>query len=179
MKRAVNIERNISQQQALQMARAAHTRASAGGPSIPLFRSWYRQNCIEFDHIYAWDARIMKSWMGRVPPEDKARVTFWNERINATDASALGVLRRTARPEDFVVLKVDFDTPDVEQQIVDEIINRPTELAALVDEMFLEFSVPNYTHTSKSQEGFAAAAKRGIKVLTSLRRLGIRAHFWI
>ena len=155
----------------------------------------YRENCIEFDHIFGWDAKPIRNWLERVPAEDRLRVTFYNEYINATDSSALGVLKRTARPEDFVVLKVDFDDADVEAQVLDAIRRPAGELAALVDEMFVEFSL----HPSEMQHNPAvvsedchkmegcdsaahtipAKAKQALGLMRDLRELGIRAHFWI
>ena len=43
-----------------------------------------------------------------------------------------------ASPEDFVVVKVDIDTPAAELTIMEAIADRP-EIAALVDEIFFEY----------------------------------------
>lgn len=44
--------------------------ASGSGPSIPLFFSWYRENCVEFDDIYAWEGAHHRpaAWWRHVPP---------------------------------------------------------------------------------------------------------------
>ena len=44
--------------------------ASGSGPSIPLFFSWYRENCVEFDDIYAWEGAYHRpaAWWRHVPP---------------------------------------------------------------------------------------------------------------
>jgi len=44
--------------------------AGGSAPSIPLFFSWYREHCVEFDDIYAWEGKRMDptSWWRGVPP---------------------------------------------------------------------------------------------------------------
>lgn len=49
----------------------------------------------------------------------------------------LEVLRRVARPGDFVVFKLDIDTPFVELPLVAQLENDP-QLASLVDIFFFE-----------------------------------------
>ena len=110
----------------------------ATGPSITIFRRLFKYNCIEFDHVYAWEKRLYPKWWDRVPEAEKPHVTFYNEPVNMSDASALGVLAQTARPEDFVVFKLDIDYPPLEREIIDAFLNRPG-LAALVDELFFEY----------------------------------------
>ena len=156
----------------MQDAYAASAQA-AMGPSIPLFRSLYRRNCIEFDHIFGWEAKRIPNWWQRVPASERNMVTFYNEPVNATDASALGVLRRTAKPSDFVVLKLDIDTPSIENEIISTIIRDPS-LSSLIDELFFEF----HLHDMKLPDVPAAAAG-AVRTMAALRKLGIRAHFWV
>ena len=93
---------------------------SAVGASIEPLVQLYRKHCIEFDQVWGWDPRWSeKQFWARVPEWERHKITYFNEYVNATEQSALGVLRRTARPEDFVVFKLDIYTPHVEQQIMD------------------------------------------------------------
>jgi len=154
---------------------------AAMGPSIPLFRSLYRRNCIEFDHIYGWEYKRMADWWERVPASLRSAITFYNEAVNASDASALGVLLRTARPQDFVVLKLDIDTPEIENPIIEAIASRP-ELSALVDELFFEYhsAEVNYRMYRKaSRPATMHTTSQAVSTMTRLRRLGIRSHFWV
>jgi hypothetical protein len=154
------------------------------GPTITIFRRLFKYNCIEFDHVYAWEKHLYPKWWDRVPEAEKPHVTFYNEPVNMSDASALGVLARTARPEDFVVFKLDIDYPPLEREIIDAFLNRP-ELAALVDELFFEYplgqddGLGSGPRASRGAQEFGEAAKAAVGVMTRLRRLGIRAHFWI
>jgi hypothetical protein len=151
---------------------------SALGPSIPLFRELYRQNCIEFDHVWGWEAQRMPGWWERVPTEDRQKITFYNDPVNMSDSSALGVLRREARPEDFVVLKLDIDTPWLEEKIINEILSRPED-AALIDELFFEFHViVDDLRVRRPHERDRDTPRHALEVMTKLRQRGIRAHFW-
>jgi hypothetical protein len=172
----------------------------AHGPSLPLFKELYERNCITFDHIYAWEAVAYNQslWWRDVPVDVRSRLSFYNVPIDESagakgDASFLNKLRATARPEDFVVLKVDVDGGP-ELPIVEEIAARP-ELAALVDEIFFEYHFwfdgivgPGWLIR---RPGVTRGRKRRFEIVTNstvddamdlmvkLRKRGIRSHFWV
>ena len=155
----------------------------ATGGSISFLRSLFRRNCIEFDHIWGWDPRpaSLDSWMSRVPKSDHGKVTFFNEAVNASDESALGVLRRTARPEDYVVFKLDIDTPHIEEQILD-ILLASDDTTSLIDEFFFEYQPsagPFHLDDDGDNSSKKGSVAYGMKIMGALRRRGIRAHFWV
>jgi hypothetical protein len=120
----------------------------------------------------------MPGWWERVPTEDRQKITFYNDPVNMSDSSALGVLRREARPEDFVVLKLDIDTPWLEEKIINEILSRPED-AALIDELFFEFHViVDDLRVRRPHERDRDTPRHALEVMTKLRQRGIRAHFW-
>ena len=160
---------------------------TAVSSSIPLFRSLYRRNCIEFDGIFAWEppgphAPNPLAWMERVPHADRHMVHFYNEFVNSTDDSALGVLKRTARPDDFVVFKLDIDSPATEEEILQRLLAEP-ELRSLIDEFIFEYhgSVEDTAVEAKNAGGgqSAGTVAHGMQMMGALRRYGIRAHFWV
>lgn len=161
-----------------QGARSAPRLPGGYGPSIPLFYAMFARNCIEFDAIWAWEARHMPNWWRSVPEVMRKKLTFFNEPVNLTDASALGVLEATSRPEDFVVLKVDIDSPNIELSLVHAIANRP-ELSRLVDELFFEYHLV-VDDARTRPKGFAnSTVAEALDLMQRLRRLGVRAHFWV
>ena len=93
--------------------------------------------------------------------------------------SFLQMLQLEANPDDFVVVKLDIDTPAIEQTIIATITQRP-DLAALIDELFFEYHFHfdglnfGWGHVPESISVDAALA-----TMHRLRELGIRAHFWI
>ena len=176
----------------------------AHGPSLPLFIELYRRNCIDFDRIYAWEAVKYppRLWWRDVPAAVRAKLEFFNVPIDETaaprattaneDASFLRKLVATARPEDFVVLKVDVDGGP-ELAIVEAIASRP-ELAALVDEIFFEYHFwfdglvgPGWRIRRPGTRGrhrlfeieTNATVDDALELMHRLRVLGIRSHFWI
>ena len=86
-----------------------------------------------------------------------------------------------ASPEDFVVVKVDIDTPAAELTIMEAIADRP-EIAALVDELFFEyhFYFDGHDFGWGPQDAAALAdVDDALLLMRRLRQQGIRAHFWI
>ena len=158
------------------------------GPSIPLFHDMFRRNCIAFDATWAWEAKRFDpaKWWKHVPEDMKPRLTFYNEPVNLTDASFLGVLESTARVEDYVVVKLDIDTPWLEKAILEQLLERP-RLARLVDELFFEFhflvddrpACPGES-TCWRHKGLAPdTVHEALSFMQRLRQHGIRAHFWV
>ena len=91
------------------------------------------------------------AWWDPLPDQVRERTRFYNVPVNETacelslekglyaqKGSLLHMLPFAAKPEDFVVVKVDIDGgPEV--QIVEAIAQHP-ELSSLVDELFLDCS---------------------------------------
>mmetsp|Transcript_82289 Transcript_82289/g.246697 ORF Transcript_82289/g.246697 Transcript_82289/m.246697 type:complete len:429 (-) Transcript_82289:25-1311(-) len=165
-------------------------------PTIALFYSLYRRNCITFDRIWAWEAHAFDAtnfWQ-RVPIEILAKLHFYNFPIHEGDpgylshrsllySSALHVIQEVASPDDFVVVKLDIDSPALEKYIIRSILRRPG-LAELIDELFFEY----HFKFGKTDIGWGQGHSNGamndtvelaIDTMTRLRRRGIRAHFWI
>ena len=118
--------------------------SSGRAPSIQFFERMYERNCIVFDRIWAWEAipYDAASWWRPVPLHVRTKLHFYNLPVNAkwdSDASALRTIHATARPEDFVVVKVDIDgSGPVELEIVKAIAdNYPPEI--------VQYYHPNYS----------------------------------
>lgn len=164
------------------------------GPSVPLFLKLYERNCIDFDQIWAWEyTKIdpVKYWSS-VPAHVRGKLHFLNVPVprEPDPNGALALLRATARPEDFVAMKVDVDNSAVEESVVWAIANDPL-LAILVDELFFEYhfygeprnefqfgwGVQN--NPSNAYSWTNATAATAVDLMHRLRRRGIRSHFWI
>mmetsp|Transcript_24518 Transcript_24518/g.55263 ORF Transcript_24518/g.55263 Transcript_24518/m.55263 type:complete len:235 (+) Transcript_24518:818-1522(+) len=170
---------------------------SAEGPSIPLFFNLYRDRCLEFDAIYAWEAKPMDAarWWAPVPDFLRPKLHFFNQRVEELSLEAsmkgeaeppsgsfLRKLLETTKEEDFVVVKIDIDGgPELE--IVEAIAARP-ELSRLVDELFFEYHF-EYDGLDFGWEKDPGAIQRGktvddaVGLLRRLREAGVRSHFWI
>jgi len=173
---------------------------SAAGPSIPLFYNMYKERCLEFDHIWAWEGIKFdpEDWWAPVPTELRHKLHFINTYINELSIedsvdgikeapldSFLRLLPLAAKESDFVVLKVDIDGGP-EMEIVQAIAARP-ELYRLVDEMFFEYhynydNVENFGWGEEKPVGsieIGSSVDTAMELMQKLRSRGIRAHFWI
>lgn len=160
-----------------------HSSDIASTSSIPLFYKLYSRNCIHFERIWAWEYLPLdpRAYWSHVPIHMRAMLHFYNigvEREPST-TSVLAMLRAAARPEDFVVLKVDIDNNPIELSIVEAIAASPT-LAALVDELFFEFHFEfDGLNFGWRDSGIGHTVDHAVHLMYRLRSLGIRAHFWV
>jgi hypothetical protein len=145
---------------------------------------------IEFDSVYAWEARAVdaRDYFGSMPLALAGRWHFYNFPVagprhgEAAQGAQLGpedpleLLRAAARPSDFVVLKVDIDTERLEESIVVQLL-LDEQLGALVDDLYFEHHVQNNVVLGWGG-GWARDLKDSIDLFQALRRRGIRAHSW-
>ena len=166
-------------------------RGSAYGPSLPLFDDMYRQQCLKLDHMYGWELRQMNltEWWQFVPDDVAPRLTFYNlpgvaQEIPHSNSSFFGRLKETAKPDDFVSVKVDIDHVPTELPLVTSIATRP-DISSLVDEVFFEyhFWFDNLNFGWQSQKGGQHYTTRtvddALALMQRLRRVGVRSHWWI
>ena len=160
-------------------------------PSVPFFFSLYERHGIMFDRIYAWELleQDPKVWWRGLSQRMRAITTFFNVGVQpepaANDsATVLGLLREVARPEDFVVLKLDIDHLQTETSILRG-LEEDTRLLQLVDELYFEAMWAwgsNERHTL--MEKLWGPMRGGqtvdwsLKLMLRLRERGVRAHFW-
>jgi len=170
---------------------------SGYGPSMPLFDSLLAAQCLPLDHMFGWEAEPMNAteWWAHVPTTVRPRLSFFNVPVSApgaigwTSASAGGTgdfisrLEREASADDYVAVKLDIDNVPAEQAIMRH-IGRP-QIARLVDELFFEyhFNFDNLNFGWQSQIGGVHhvndTVDDALRLMQSMRRKGVRAHFWI
>jgi hypothetical protein len=112
-------------------------------------------------------------------------LTFYNKPVTRVgpDADSFNVLEKmklAVRPQDFVVVKVDFDSPHLEVSLVEAIARSP-QLAALVDEIFVEyhFNVSPSFGWHKMHMQMNRTVDDALQLMRRLREVGVRSHFWI
>lgn len=159
--------------------------------SIVKFADMFAARCIHFDRIFAWEKKpyAAEEWWGSKPPELRSKLTFFNlgvpQEPTQGASSFLRLLNATVRPSDYVVVKLDIDTPHVELSIVRALIADAT-LASLVDELFFEYHFYEDYRTgwyfgwffTPLQIRSAPTVDDALALMQRLRALGIRAHFW-
>lgn len=160
----------------------------------------YRAHGIEFDRIVGWEAAEVnhtKFW-NAVPKELKPRFSYFNAPVSADPKSGDNLwyhVKAQARPEDYVVVKLDIDNNAVETELVRQLLDDPAVLE-LVDEFFWEHHVwgspLHRTRVSlfgtKNIGWWQHMPDRGARdtrlrdsyrIFTELREHGIRAHAWV
>lgn len=161
-------------------------------PSMPLLYRLYQDRCLEPDDIFGWELNKRISpleWWGDAGPALRRKVRFFEVPVDEgtlTKAlsgvrnpnSFLQMLEAEVVHTDYVILKLDIDTPVIEQTIIETLTRRPS-LASLIDELFFEyhfyFDGINFGWGRKVYGDVDSA----LATMHRLRALGIRSHFWI
>lgn len=132
---------------------ASSYNSGMGGASQSWLIESYRKKGIEFSHIYAWEANgIQKDLLQETPDDILLKITYFalpvESGLNNTH-SALRFINDLCTPDDFVVLKLDIDFPDLENEIVSEILEN-SHIQSLIDEVSSDSS-PNSIITFANQ----------------------------
>jgi hypothetical protein len=93
---------------------------------------------ITFDHIYAWEAQPRPNYWDGVPLDARSRIHFFNipaATQRSSEASPVALLRQVARPQDYVVFKLDIDLESVELPILLDMLS--PDVVALVDDVYV------------------------------------------
>lgn len=176
----------------------------AGPSNNPSFRlslmklhTMYHRRCLTFNHMYGWELQPQEhnAWWATVPAEARHKISFFNvgvapepwrpEVANRSDGTGsfgfVHTLKATARPDDFVAVKLDVDNSEVEYSIVQAILETPG-VADLIDEFFFEFHFQYDPGTDLARfwgPGLTKKVDEALVTMQQLRDRGIRAHFWV
>ncbi|KAJ8612234.1 hypothetical protein CTAYLR_002944 [Chrysophaeum taylorii] len=158
----------------------------------------YRARGIDFDRILLWEATPAdpKAYWASVPPDVKPKLQYFNVPLNSAPPDNLWHhLRALAKPDDFVVVKLDIDNYDIEVALVRTLLASP-DLLALVDEFFWEHHVNGsplrrtrvsfldshnigWHHQVPQQSAPDGHLRDSYRFFSQLRAHGIRAHAWV
>ena len=160
--------------------------SGAGGASQQWFVETYESRGVKWDGIFAWEVSVynpVESW-ALVPARLKPVYHWYNIPINPEPGhpdNALDYIRRTARPEDYVLLKIDIDNSPVEEALVGQIL-ASEELLGLIDEFYFEHhvNVPNTRLTGYWQTASSPLTLVDTyRIFATLRSKGVAAHGWV
>jgi hypothetical protein len=159
-----------------------------GGASQVWFVGVSECLCVPFTEMRFWEAGPIDPaglW-GPVPQNIFPHYIFYNYPLSTSRDSwhnPLNHLRKRV-PRDSsepVIMKVDFDSPEVERTIVETLLERP-ELYSLVDELFFEDHVilGNMVNIwGPMSRTMNLTIVDSILLFQRLRHRGIRAHSWV
>jgi len=138
---------------------------------------------INFTHIYAFEYTVNKPsdvW-GQVPKEIVPYYHYINVGVESKidgHYNPFTILQQIATPQDFVVIKLDIDSPHIENPLVEQLVNTPS-LLELVDEMTYE----HHVHTPEMLRYWGnlpidLTLTQTYSYFTRLRKAGVRMHSW-
>jgi hypothetical protein len=144
----------------------------------------YQRQHLNFDKIISYEIEkhdpddIYKN----VPQDILPRYFYFNQGVEAAPNGKWNPWRMLqgmgATPNDYVVVKLDIDFPDIENPLVDQLLNN-SRTGLLVDEVFFEHHVNvkamwPYWKTEKEKK----TLKDSYQLFRALRSSGIRMHSW-
>jgi hypothetical protein len=158
--------------------------SGSGGSSQDWFVETYERRGIRWDGIFAWEAGPQDSatvW-SQIPAHLKPIYHWYNIPAHSDPEhpdNALNHIMRIARPEDYVVVKLDIDNTPVEEALMSQILFS-SRLRGLIDDLFFEHHVNTppmngYWQTDASPRTLADT----YRIFSTLRSNGIAAHSWV
>ena len=158
-----------------------------GGSSQQWLLDLYEHMGFKMRRFVGWEADYYTptALWSRVPNvQKKARLTYFNIPTSALAHNADNPfmhMKALAKPEDYVVFKLDVDAPTVELPLVQQILESK-ELQSLIDEFFWEHHViksPTTAFWAEDTFDTNRTMADSFRLFSQLRHLGIRAHSWV
>lgn len=137
---------------------------------------------IHITHYWAFEAALQtpqKIWSS-VPIELRGKYTYINLPVSSDPSSAdypWLILEQVATPQDYVIIKLDIDTPEIENALVDHLLASPKYMS-LIDDFFYEHHIdirPMHPWWGAPSGGHLSDTYR---IFTQLRKNGVRSHAW-
>jgi hypothetical protein len=145
----------------------------------------YAKQHVRFDRHLMWEAvaRTGPEIMKDVPGSEYHNFQYFNvpAQPDAQDPrNPLNILLKVARPQDFVVFKLDIDAHAIEMDFISQVVSRP-EVYSRIDELYWEphfASKPLISCCWGKQADTSMSLNTTLHLFLQLRKLGIRAHGW-
>lgn len=155
-----------------------------GGASQSWLVDEYRRRGVEFDRIFAWEARPDQAELiSEHPPDLLVKLSYFAVPVDSDENGPHSVLRfarAVCKPEDFCVFKLDIDTPAVENAIVGQMVVDP-HISDTIDEFYFEHHVNGnpMIHHGWGIGPHGYLLSDSYRIFGQLRELGVKAHSWV
>lgn len=149
-------------------------------PALSLIELYSRFG-IKFDHIYAFEYTFIppKDVFKTVPKKLLPFYHWYNIAVEANPSSDqnpwTSILAEYTK-EDFVVIKVDIDSSDVEIPLVQQLLERYSDI---VDQLYFEHHVKVRDMDRHWGDSGIGTLQDSLELFTQLRTKGIAAHSWV
>jgi hypothetical protein len=155
-----------------------------GGPSQSFLVEAYKRRGIVFDRILLWEATPHNGTavFDQVPRELHAAYQYINIPVSAErgdPGNPLEILKAITTTDDFVAVKLDIDTPLIENELVQQVLE-DTGIWSRIDEFYFE----QHVNFKPMRVYWGGDIETGMTLATSyelfsqLRQRGVRAHGW-
>ncbi|KAI9010757.1 hypothetical protein DFJ74DRAFT_318649 [Hyaloraphidium curvatum] len=163
---------------------AASWSEGPGGASPAWFDAEYARGGLPFSRMFMWEAAPVDqgALFRGIPERMRAHVRYFNVPVEQEPGglfNAFNVLLAEAAEDDHVVVKLDIDSPYVENEVVQQLMRNP-RILGLVDEFYFE----HHAYWLPMARMWACNPQRcqslrtSYGIFDSLRRMGVRAHSW-
>ena len=165
----------------IDMGAALRFHGKLPSPALQLLEQ-YRQMGFVFDHIYGYEMRqeLPDLVFKALPPQYLAAFHWINCGVNqALDHihNPWNLLLDHYNEDDFIVVKLDIDTPAVEKDLAHQLFNNP-RLLKLVDQFYFEHHV-NQLELAGHWGPTTESVDDSFQFFSGLRQKGVAAHFWV
>lgn len=142
----------------------------------------YSKFGFKFDHIYAYEitqtepARVFE----RVPEELMNSYHWINVGVDAEPGAKLNpftTILNNFNRDDFVVVKLDIDTPDIEKKLAHQLKNSP-ELLDIIDIFYFEDHVMQEELLPWWRGTVRGNVAESLDLMMSIRNMGVSSHYW-
>ena len=157
----------------------------AGGAALKFFSSVWSRQSINFDEIYAFDATTpVPKFYRELPSDIGANVHYQKCAVGGVLGDnkhpfVPNLIHRVVLPDDYVLFKLDIDSPTLEKEIIEFILQDPdSQITELVWEHHIS---GNYLmeEWGKPESLDQASLRDSYNYFLRLRLKGIRAHSWV
>ena len=155
-----------------------------------------RESGLQFQRVFAWEAAEVKpaQIFEGMPNHLMTSISYFNIPVEDTKGGKNNpwrYVRDLTRPEDFVVVKIDIDTPNIEIELMRQLLmdddntnsfedEDGVRLSELIDELYFEHHVwGSGLSPSWAGSGMDGDMVGSYTMFSQLRNLGIRAHSWV
>ena len=157
--------------------------SGAGGPSQNWFFKTYEKRGLQIDRALLWE--VTKKDMPKVFAEVPSKYLHAYQYFNIPAKSGkydldnpLNMLKKMVKRFDFVSLKIDIDTPSIENPLIQQLLDDVENYAPIVNEFFFEHHVRNPTMLKWWKTKVSGTLADSYALHLKLRKHGIRSHGW-
>jgi len=144
--------------------------------------SIYSKFGFKFDHIYAYevDPKYPAKVYEVIPDELQSSWHWINVGVDARKCAKMNpftMIVDSFTPDDFIVVKLDIDTPVVEHALVKQLREDPT-LLQLVDHFYFEHHVHQKELAGPWTGTMEGSVGASLELMNELRKNRVAAHYW-